>query len=198
MKSKIIGIMAAGLLFAACGNKTTAPAPVDEPGDSDMAIHNRSVSGICGDGSAMNTLQFISDDGDTLILDVIDARENNKVLGGYACGDRMLVMMNDDKSEAEQVINETTLLGEWKLSRPSARDTITGICLKENRVAQRLGDGYLEYKSWDIVDGQFKLTGVNPDDGSTRTNTYTIVKLDADSLIYKDGEHYFRYVRYSK
>ena len=66
----------------------------------------------------MNTLQLITDTGDTLQLDLTAARDNDQVFGGLQVGDRMAVIANDERTEAVMVINQVALLGNWVMPNP--------------------------------------------------------------------------------
>ena len=70
------------LIFTGCGgNKNQSSAPDEEDGNVRVWLSEDStLYGLCGDGSAMNTLQLITDTGDTLNLSVTDAMEKNRVL----------------------------------------------------------------------------------------------------------------------
>ena len=77
-------------------------------------ISDQTLYGRCGDGSAMHTLELITDAGDTLYFVVNDDSVSN-VKGGMAAGDRMAVMVDPDSSDEDaqralEVINLTTLL----------------------------------------------------------------------------------------
>lgn len=195
-KSHFIGIMAVGLAVVSCGNKAQQSATTDDADSVVVVNQNKTVFGVCGEGSAMNTLQLITDSGDTLTLSVSEARENKKVLGGYGCGDRMAVLLNADRSEAGLVINETTLMGKWVMPNPLDGSSIVGISLKDGGIAESIEQSTIIYKTWKIVDGQIEIQSVREGGGDVEeTNVYEIVKLDADSLIYKNEEDIFEYGR---
>ena len=131
-KSGLMAFIAAVMLLSGCGGENRQTP--DSAGEDSSTVYvnaEKTVFGICGEGSAMNTLQMITDSGDTLSLSITDAKENGKVLGGYACGDRMAVLLNDDKTVAQLVINETTLLGNWVMPNPLDGSSFVGISLKD-------------------------------------------------------------------
>lgn len=198
MKNKVLfTVIATAALMSACNNKAQQEAPVSQA-DTLEAVEdkNATVFGMCGDGSAMNTLQLIADNGDTLVLGLEEAHENNKVFGGYGCGDRMAVVLNDDKTEAELVINETTLLGNWLMPNPFDGSSVVGISLKDGGVAESIDQSGLNYKSWKIVDGKLEIVSVR-EGGSEEdeTDIYEIRKLDADSLVFGNEDDVFEYGR---
>lgn len=194
---KLIGVVAVCGMMAACGNKgQQAPSSGAEDTVAVVVDQNKTVFGICGDGSAMNTMQLITDSGDTLTLSVAEARENSKVFGGYGSGDKMAVLLNADKTAAELVINETTLLGNWVMPNPIDGSSIVGIALKDGGIAESIDQSTIVYKTWKIVDGRIEILSMREGGGDEEeTNVYDIVKLDADSLIYKNEEDLFEYGR---
>lgn len=198
MKNKVLfTVIAAAALTSACNNKAQQEASVSQTDTLEtVEDKNATVFGMCGDGSAMNTLQLIADNGDTLVLGLEEAHENNKVFGGYGCGDRMAVVLNDDKTEAELVINETTLLGNWLMPNPFDGSSVVGISLKDGGVAESIDQSGLNYKSWKIADGKLEIVSVR-EGGSEEdeTDIYEIRKLDADSLVFGNEDDVFEYGR---
>lgn len=186
----------AATLFS-CGNKTDRQAPKDSTDVVENAINKElTVFGMCGEASAMNTLQLITDSGDTLSLSVNEAKENNNVFGGYGIGDRMAVLLNDDKTEAKQVINETTLLGNWTMPDPFDGSSIVGMALKDGGIAESIDMANIVYKAWRITNGRLELTLMR-EGGSEEDEIelYDIKKLDADSLVFGNDEDIFEYCR---
>ncbi len=186
----------AATLFS-CGNKTDRQAPKDSTDVVENTINKElTVFGMCGEASAMNTLQLITDSGDTLSLSVNEAKENNNVFGGYGIGDRMAVLLNDDKTEAKQVINETTLLGNWTMPDPFDGSSIVGMALKDGGIAESIDMANIVYKAWRITNGRLVLTLMR-EGGSEEDEIelYDIKKLDADSLVFGNDEDIFEYCR---
>ena len=95
-------------MMAACGGKTEK-VPFDNGDSADVANADPTIYGVCAEGTAMNTLQLITDMGDTLSIDISTAQENNKVFGGMHVGDRMAVVPNSGKDTALMVVNQATL-----------------------------------------------------------------------------------------
>ncbi len=186
----------AATLFS-CGNNTDRQAPKDSTDVVENTINKElTVFGMCGEASAMNTLQLITDSGDTLSLSVNEAKENNNVFGGYGIGDRMAVLLNDDKTEAKQVINETTLLGNWTMPDPFDGSSIVGMALKDGGIAESIDMANIVYKAWRITNGRLELTLMR-EGGSEEDEIelYDIKKLDADSLVFGNDEDIFEYCR---
>ena len=126
------------VLFGSCGNKAQK-VPFDN-GDSAYAMKvDPTMYGVCGVGTSMNTLQLITDTGDTLQLDLTAARDKNQVFGGLQVGDRMAVIANDDRKEAVIVINQAALLGNWVMPNP-IDGSDEGISLRSRQTVSRLFD----------------------------------------------------------
>ena len=187
-------VTAAVLTMGSCGNKTEK-VPFDN-GDSLGINVDSTLYGICGEATSMNMLQMITDTGDTLMLDISSARDNDLVLGGLQVGDRMAVMPNDTKTVANIVINQTTLLGNWVMPNPIDGSDEVGISIKEGGVAESIDQGSIIYRTWRLSQGRLEIVLVR--DGANdveELNVYDIVKLTPDSLIYKDAEETFEYER---
>lgn len=147
---------------------------------------DQTLYGICGNGTAMNTLQLLRDNGDTLNLSITRALEAGQVFGGMQVGDRMAVMANDDKSEALLVINQNTLLGDWVMPNPIDGSSEVGIRIKEGGIAESIDQSSIIYKTWKIYNGKLEILSQRDGGGDEEElNLYEIVKLGADSLVYK-------------
>ena len=195
---KKIGIMllvtAAVLTMGSCGNKTEK-VPFDN-GDSLGMNVDSTLYGICGEATSMNMLQMITDTGDTLMLEISNAKDNDLVFGGLQVGDRMAVLPNDTKTVAKTVINQTTLLGNWVMPNPIDGSDEVGISIKEGGVAESIDQGSIIYRTWRLSQGRLEIVLVR--DGANdveELNVYDIVKLTSDSLVYKDAEETFEYER---
>lgn len=108
----------------------------------------------------------------------------------------MAVLLNDDKTVAQLVINETTLLGNWVMPNPLDGSSFVGISLKDGGIAESIDQSTIVYKTWRIVNGRIEIQSVREGGGDEEEiNVYDIVKLDADSLVYKNEEDLFEYGR---
>ena len=183
------------VLFGSCGNKTEK-VPFDNGDSAYAAKEDPTLFGVCGIETSMNTLQLITDTGDTLQLDLTNARDNEKVLGGLQVGDRMAVIANDDRTEAVIVINQAALLGNWVMPNPIDGSDEVGICIKEGGIAESIEQSTIIYKTWKLTRGKLEIVLVR--EGGTEeeeTYLYDLVKLTPDSLIYKDADDTFEYSR---
>ena len=195
-KYGIIAIVACVvLMMGSCGNNTEK-VPFDNGDSAAVANADPTIYGICGDATSMNTLQLITDMGDTLTLDISDAQEQGKVFGGVQTGDRMAVLANDDRTVAEWVLNQATLMGNWVMPNPIDGSDEVGIRLKEGGIAESIEQSAIIYKTWKLARGKLEIVLVR--EGGTEeeeTYLYDIVKLSPDSLVYKDADDTFEYCR---
>lgn len=194
-KIGIVLLVAAGILtMGSCGNKSEK-VPFDN-GDSLGIEVDSTLYGICGEATSMNMLQMITDTGDTLMLDISAAKENDQVFGGLQVGDRMAVLPNDNKTVANTVINQTTLLGNWVMPNPIDGSDEVGISIKEGGVAESIDQGSIIYRTWRLNKGRLEIVLVREGGNDVEElNVYDILKLTADSLVYKDAEETFEYER---
>lgn len=190
----ILLVAAAILTMGSCGNKTQK-VPFDNGDSANMSIDS-TLYGICGEATSMNMLQMLTDTGDTLMLDISNANDNEQVFGGLQVGDRMAVVPNEDMTSAKIVINQTTLLGNWVMPNPIDGSDEVGISIKEGGVAESIDQGTIIYRTWRLVKGHLEIVLVR--DGANdveELNVYDLLKLTTDSLVYKDSEETFEYSR---
>ena len=186
--------------MGSCGNKS-AQAPVSEEPDTTVVVtinRDSMVYGICGDGSVMNTLQLITDIGDTLTLSIAEANDKGKCLGGFQSGDRMAVMLKN-KTVASMVINQSALLGDWVMPNPLDGSSDMGIRIKEGGIAESIDQPSLAYRSWKLFNGKLEIVAIREGGGDeVETNLYDLVFIGPDSLVFKDAEDTYEYSRYKE
>ncbi len=182
--------------MSSCGGKAQQ-VPFDDGDSTDMsALQDPTIYGVCGEGTAMNTLQVVTDLGDTIQLDITYARENNQVFGGLQAGDRMAVVPNAQKTEALIVINQQALLGNWVMPNPLDGSDEVGFRIKEGGIVEGIEQSTLTYKTWRLVRGKLELISIREGAGEEEeVNLYDIVTLAPDSLILKDNEDLYEYGR---
>ena len=195
-KLGVIAIVASAvLMMGSCGNKTEK-VPFDNGDSANVVNADPTIYGICGEATAMNTLQLITDMGDTLMLDISTAQENGQVFGGLQVGDRMAVVPDADHESAEMVVNQASLMGNWVMPNPLDGSDEVGISIKEGGIAESIDQSTITYKTWRLQRGKLEIVlvreGGSEDD---ETYLYDIVKLGPDSLVYKDAEETFEYSR---
>ena len=183
--------------MGSCGSKSSQPVVYDDSDTATVSNINRDtmIYGLCGEGSAMNTLQLITDLGDTLTLSTAEANDQGKCYGGFESGDRMAVLLSD-KSTARLVINQSALLGDWVMPNPLDGSDEVGISIKEGGIAESIDQSTITYKTWRLSHGKLEIVlvreGGSEDD---ETYLYDIVKLGPDSLVYKDADETMEYSR---
>ena len=187
-KLAFFGMIAFAMAFGGCGggNQQQQVAADDDDSTTVYIPRDQTVYGICGNGTAMNTLQLLTDNGDTLSLDLTKAQENNQVFGGLQAGDRMAVLPNQLKTEAVIVINQNTLLGDWVMPNPIDGSSEVGIRIKEGGIAESIDQSSIIYKTWKIFNGRLEILSQRDGGGDIEEVTlYEIIKLGADSLVYR-------------
>jgi hypothetical protein len=165
--------------------KDQKPAPVVEKDTTIIAeetIEDKSLYGRCGDGSAMHTLELITDKGDTLYISINDDSVSN-VKGGLGVGDRMAVMLAreatvDEPAKAKEVVNMTTLLGKWVSLDKSFELQEGGVVVSDITEPKPLVD-------WKICNGLLVLSA----------DTFSIYELGADSLLLENDKGIYAYKR---
>ncbi len=189
-------VAAVVFMMSSCGGKSQ-PIPFDNGDSTDMsAMQDPTIYGVCGESTAMNTIQVITDLGDTIQLDITYARDNNQVFGGLQAGDRMAVVPNSKKTEALIVINQAALLGNWVMPNPLDGSDEVGFRIKEGGIVEGIEQTTLTYKTWRLVRGKLEIVDVREGAGEEEEVTlYNLVRLTPDSLILKDNEDLYEYGR---
>lgn len=172
-------------LIAACnGNKQKGS---DTDVNADTAAADSTLYGICGEGTAMHTLQLITLTGDTLNLSLLpdDADDPDAdaatVNGGLMCGDHLAVLATTtaDGPVATKVINLTSLMGRWtSISRNFVIEE-GGVVTSDVKAETH------PYTSWKIYNGQLLLG----------RDTFNIVTLGPDSLAIENHNGIYLYKR---
>lgn len=176
-------IVAAGLFAVGC--RQTPPADAVQA-DSDTVTIDEAVEvdstvyGVCGEGTAMHTLELVTDGGDTLYY-TYQVEEDATILGGLMVGDRIAVMgtESDQGLVGKKFINLTTLLGKWT-SLDKNFEIVEGGMVSSNVEAESN-----PWVSWKILNGHLLLN----------TDTFDIVELGADSLYIENKSGIYVYKR---
>ena len=173
-----------------CGGGGSQQQQVVEEEEDTAAVNaiprDQTLYGLCGDGTAMNTLQLLRDNGDTLVLSITNAMEAGQVFGGLQVGDRIAVFPNATQSEAVIVINQNALLGDWVMPNPIDGSSEVGIRIKEGGVAESIEQSSIIYKTWKIFNGRLEILSQRDGGGDEEElNLYELVKLGPDSLVYR-------------
>lgn len=209
-KSLFIGMMVAGIMMlGSCGGGSKPQQSMVYEEDStdieDVVPRDKTIYGLCGPATAMNTLEVLTDSGDTLHLSITTAQEAGQVFGGLQSGDRLAIMANADKTVATKVINLNTLLGDWVMPDPLDGSDEIGIRIKEGGVAESIDQSTIIYRTWKIFNGELEILLVREGGGDEEEeNRYEILALGADTLAYrtlnkpKDEIETFEYKRWKE
>lgn len=173
-------------LIASCNGNKQKGSDTDVNADTDAAADS-TLYGICGEGTAMHTLQLITLTGDTLNLSLLpdDADDPDAdaatVNGGLMCGDHLAVLATTtaDGPVATKVINLTSLMGRWtSISRNFVIEE-GGVVTSDVKAETH------PYTSWKIYNGQLLLG----------RDTFNIVTLGPDSLAIENHNGIYLYKR---
>jgi hypothetical protein len=200
-KSESILLAAAvAMTIGSCGNKGNQQV-VENDADTTVVVsinRDSTLYGICGGGTTGNSLELITDIGDTLNVSIAEANNNGRCFGGIEVGDRLAVMLKN-KSVARQVINQTALLGDWVMPNPIDGSSEMGIRIKEGGIAESIDQPSLTYRSWRLFNGKLELVAVREGGGDeVETMLYDIIAMGPDTLVFKDSEDTFEYSRYKE
>ncbi len=194
--------LALSLTMVGCGNKSQqSSTDADSVQNTSVQVKDNTIYGICAEGTAMNTLQLITDNNDTLEISIVDAKDKGMVLGGLQCGDRLAVMAKKGSYtyDAQEVINLNSLLGNWLMPNPIDGSDFVGLRLKDGGIAESINQSSTFYKTWRIYNGKLVLTSQRDGGGDDEeTDTFRIEKLGPDSLCIKSPEDKFEYSRSRK
>lgn len=169
--------------LTACKNKKANPAGQTAAVASESSTPDSTVYGVCGEGTMMNTLELITDGGDTVTYALTeDDLGNQPVVGGLLAGDRLAVVEGkpiDGEKTARKVINLTTLAGRWT-SLDKNFEILEGGEVKSNVEAEKN-----PWTTWKILNGKLLLN----------RDTFEIDNLGSDSLYLENKEGIFVYKR---
>lgn len=203
-KLVFLSVAMAAMMMLSCGGSNSHQAEREEDTvDAYDQIRDHTLYGLCGAIPSTSQLKVITDVGDTLTLDITPALENRKMLGSVRVGDRLAVMTNKNQTEASEVININLLLGDWVMPDPLDGSDEIGIRIKEGGVAESIEMTNITYRTWRIFNGKLEITSIREGgEQSEETNSFDILKLSADTLVYKtigkpqDEEETFEYSRW--
>ncbi|MDD5861947.1 MAG: hypothetical protein PUD15_05225 [Prevotella sp.] len=179
MMAAVIGMVFA---FAGCKQSSKKATPVISQTEQTQKNDNDStVYGVCGDGTAMHTLELITDAGDTLNYMIDDEEDQSPVVGGLFSGDRMAVIGHKEGGDlvATKIINLTTLTGKW-MSLDKNFEILEGGQVKSYAKAENN-----PWTTWKILNGKLLLN----------KDTFDIDNLGADSLYLENKNGIFTFKR---
>ena len=181
---RLIYIFVALLIVGISGckeQKKPTPNLWNDAEEDSVEMLDTTVYGVCGDGTAMHSLELITNQGDTLLMGMGDD-SIPCVRGGLSVGDRLAVIIKKGNEEewdrASLVINLKTLLGKW-----SALDKTFE--LQEGGVVVSTVVEPHPLTEWKIFNGHLVLSA----------DTFDIYELGADSLYLENKNGIFAYKR---
>ena len=133
------------VLLIGCGRKDSQSSSLSNEEQTSYILRDTAIYGFCAEGSAMNTLQIITDAGDTITVSTVKAREKDKVIGGYAIGDEIALIANADTTQALLVINKSLLNGDWVMPNPLDGSNETGVRILRGGVAESIDQSSVIY-----------------------------------------------------
>lgn len=150
--------------------------------------------GTIGDGSSMNVIEFINDDGDTLYI----SKNGQSVMGGVVAGDEVEVIYNvaDDDIFASVAVNLTSLQHIWTQRGADGREQSLELDAKGSATTYNMG---VEYDAWEVKDGLLLLHSPKKlgDESPVVVDSFEIMQLTSDSLVLMHGEYVTEFERYN-
>ena len=184
-----LSVASATMMLLSCGGNKQQAQGEETPETTEtgnVILRDRTIYGICTDGTAMNTLEMTTDNGDTLTLSLTKAQENGKVFGGLQVTDRVAVVADSARQNALLVINLNTLMGDWVMPDPIDGSAEIGIRIKEGGVAESIDQSVIVYRTWKIFNGELEIELMREGGGDEEElNRYEILTLSADTLAYR-------------
>lgn len=182
MKKNILTLAvaaSAALALASCGRKPAAP---------------QTAEGIVCDAT-MNRITLITAAGDTLSVSTMDA-DPAKVQGVLVDDSVKVTYLPIDK-EGGQVFQAQELTvtahspyfyipGAWVEPNPIDRAAVQGMRLEPDGTASSIGMATLQITGWNLADAKTLIlneTSIGNKQTFNTTDTLTVAKLDADSLV---------------
>ncbi len=170
-------------IFCACHHKVKKDTLVLTDSINVTGIEDSTIYGTCGEGTAMHTLELLTDTGDSIsfVLNDEETEKPSTVLGGLLVGDKMAVISSTINGEhiALKVVNISTLLGRWKsVDKDFSIEeggTVSSAILSEKQ----------NWNTWKIYNGNILLN----------KDTFAIVSLGADSLALENRAGIYVYKR---
>lgn len=181
IKYLVLGIIVCSFIAACHRNQKGAQAVFNDSLNAN-ATPDSTVYGICGQGTAMHTLQLITDSGDTIdYLLNTDTPPETQLHGGLLVGDRMAVVGTEIENErvALHVLNLTSLFGRWKSIDKDFEVQEDGI------VKSFLQNEHHAWTAWKLLNGKLLLD----------RDTFDINTLGADTLALENKDGIFVYQR---
>ena len=144
------------------------------------------VRGTAGDGTSMNVLELVTDQLDTLSIEI----PNSLIAGGVQAGDEVDVIYTkqDGMLTSTIAINTTALQHLW--TQPRSTGGTQSLEISPEVHAATYDIPGVDYDSWSIRDGRLLLHSPRKAavESSGYTDTFDILLLTADTLVLGNEE----------
>ena len=129
----------------------TKPNIIVKPLDEIPGIYE--AHGYIGDGTSMNSIEFITDEGDTLTL----VANSQSVAGGVKVGDEVQIVYNvmKDENVASVVVNLTTLAHVWVQKGLDGKEQSLELDSAGRATTYNMS---IDYDTWRVESGQLLLS----------------------------------------
>ncbi|MFA6726691.1 MAG: hypothetical protein WCS17_00555 [Prevotella sp.] len=184
MKKSILFIsivLVSAFAFTGCKNNKRTHSAKSSNDSAAVCGTDSTVYGVCGDGTAMHTLELFTDAGDTVNYLIDDDDTQSAVKGGLFVGDRMAVIghKGDGECIATNVINLTALMGKWTSIDKNFEIQEGGTVINYVKAETH------PWTSWKICNGKLVLN----------RDTFLVNNLGADSLYLENKDGIFAFKR---
>lgn len=183
------------VLFSCDGNKSkegNVPEVDIKPLDEIPGIYE--THGTVGSGTSMNVVECITEDGDTIYINI----NAQAITGGLHVGDEISIIYNVSKEEnvASVAVNMTALQHLWTQRGSNGRMQSLELDSKGRATTY---DMNVEYDSWEVKDGLLLLRSpMKPgEEKPAVVDTFEIMRLTPDSLVLMNGSLMTEFERYN-
>jgi hypothetical protein len=202
MKKLSLTVLAlAALMFFSCEEKKKEQdktAPTTSPKVKVVALDEIpgivEAHGTVGDGTSMNVLEFVNDDGDTLYI----SKGAQSVMGGVVAGDELEVIYNVTKEDvvASVAVNLTALQHLWSQRGADGREQSLELNSGGRATTYNM---LVEYESWEVKDGLLLLRSPKKvgNESPAVVDSFEIMQLTSDSLVLMHGNMMTEFSRYN-
>ena len=194
-KVNVILMAFVAMLLFSCEEKKN---PTQTPEVTVVPVHDMpsicEAHGTVGDGSSMNVIEFINDDGDT----VNNSKNGQDVMGGLIVGDELNVIYNVTKEDifASVAVNVTSLQHIWSQRGADGREQSLELNPGGGAATYNMS---VDYDSWEVKSGLLLLHSPKKIASETPAvvDTFEIMQLTPDSLVLMHGDLVTEFERYN-
>ena len=197
-KINVMLLALATLLLFSCEDEKKVQQDQQKSDVEVVPLHE--MPGICeahgtvGDGSSMNVIEFINDDGDTLYI----SKNGQDVMGGLIVGDELDVIYNVTKEDvfASVAVNLTSLQHIWSQRGADGREQSLELNPGGGAATYNMS---VDYDSWEVENGLLLLHSPRKIGSETPAivDTFEIMQLTTDSLVLMNGDLVTEFGRYN-